>query len=668
MTGKKKRTIILAIAAVLLALAVWTVWGNTALELNTYTVGSKELPDAFDGYRIAHVSDLHNAEMGDGNEKLLAVLREADPDIIAITGDLIDSRNTNIEVALAFAEKAMKIAPCYYVTGNHEARVSECAELKAGLEAAGVVVLENERGEIELSGETITILGVDDPSFNTDYLFGDSASVVSNTLAEISTEDDGFAVLLSHRPELFDTYVACGVDLALSGHAHGGQFRLPFVGGLVAPNQGLFPKYDSGLYTEGMDALEQCYAWDEEQFKAFLIDCPATEEQQSVLDVLRTEFRLVPLEDAFAYVKKLQAEFDLSQIPYTEEYYDPDMNAAAPVRAEEWIVTYDGGFWRNEGNAGIEIPIQKSFCWGEEKWYIPAVYICDKGLVIDYCKQADPVQVKAFIDKWDLLNEGNNHYTKEQQEQIEREHPLHTSFKGRVTLNGYKLQSDHSCGLPWIPESCLADGLRRETEAIQIMEHYGLDVSLAWYMQRSSYRWGEVNGLDIQSLTVRMERQRENIAGQHFQTPTVGESISLTHPMTGKIYTLTVHEVEQQELPERAFHDPNMEYPSHYLAMSYSLEPDISGRGFMIQDCTEGDRPRQKKRDPDEFAPVAFCNAAVIGVIGGADGPTSVIMGQSAPKLHAACSSLRFEPIVDDVEWRVVFSEKLMDDVDVDLI
>lgn len=203
MTGKKKRTIILAIAAVLLALVVWTVWGNTALELNTYTVGSKELPDAFDGYRIAHVSDLHNAEMGDGNEKLLAVLREADPDIIAITGDLIDSRNTNIEVALAFAEKAMKIAPCYYVTGNHEARVSECAELKAGLEAAGVVVLENERGEIELSGETITILGVDDPSFNTDYLFGDSASVVSNTLAEISTEDDGFAVLLSHRPELF---------------------------------------------------------------------------------------------------------------------------------------------------------------------------------------------------------------------------------------------------------------------------------------------------------------------------------------------------------------------------------------------------------------------------------------------------------------------------------
>ena len=252
MTAKnKKKILMITVMAALAALIIWTVWGNTALELNTYTVSSEELPSVFDGYRIAHVSDLHNAEMGDGNEKLLDMLREAEPDIIAITGDMIDSRNTNVAVALAFAEKAMKIAPCYYVTGNHEARVSECAELKAGLEAAGVVVLENERGEIELSGETITILGVDDPSFNTDYLFGDSASVVSNTLAEISTEDDGFAVLLSHRPELFDTYVACGVDLALSGHAHGGQFRLPFVGGLVAPNQGLFPKYDSGLYTEG---------------------------------------------------------------------------------------------------------------------------------------------------------------------------------------------------------------------------------------------------------------------------------------------------------------------------------------------------------------------------------------------------------------------------------
>ena len=248
---KKKRLIITGAALALLALIIWTVWGNTALELNTYKVSSNALPDAFDGCRIAHVSDLHNAEMGDGNEKLLAMLREAEPDLIAITGDMIDSRNTDIAVALAFAEKAMQIAPCYYVTGNHEARVSEYDELKTGLEAIGVIVLDDGRIEFALSSESITLLGVDDPSFSTDYLFGDAASVVSSKLAELTVEENGFTVLLSHRPELFDTYVDSGMNLVLSGHAHGGQFRLPFVGGLVAPNQGLFPKYDAGFYTEG---------------------------------------------------------------------------------------------------------------------------------------------------------------------------------------------------------------------------------------------------------------------------------------------------------------------------------------------------------------------------------------------------------------------------------
>ena len=252
MTAKKKKFIFLAVvAAVLVALAIWIAWGNTALELNTYTVSSAKLPESFDGYRIAHVSDLHNTEMGKDNENLLAMLRDADPDMIAITGDLIDSRNTDIEVALQFIREAVKIAPCYYVTGNHEARVNEYGELKAGMEVAGVTVLEDVRTEIGMEGETITLIGVNDPSYQTDYLFGDSETVMNAKLDELQTENDGFTILLSHRPELFDTYADYDIDLILSGHAHGGQFRLPFIGGLVAPNQGLFPEYDAGIYTEG---------------------------------------------------------------------------------------------------------------------------------------------------------------------------------------------------------------------------------------------------------------------------------------------------------------------------------------------------------------------------------------------------------------------------------
>ena len=252
MTAKKKKFILLAVvAAVLIAFVIWIAWGNTALELNTYAVTSSRLPQSFDGYRIAHISDLHNAEMGEDNENLLTMLREADPDMIAITGDLIDSRNTNVEIAFQFAQEAMKIAPCYYVSGNHEARVNEYEELKTGLISAGVIILEDTQTEISIEGQTITLIGVNDPSFQTDYLFGDSETVMNSKLTELHTDGEVFTILLSHRPELFDTYAEHDVDLVLSGHAHGGQFRLPFIGGVVAPNQGLFPEYDAGIYTDG---------------------------------------------------------------------------------------------------------------------------------------------------------------------------------------------------------------------------------------------------------------------------------------------------------------------------------------------------------------------------------------------------------------------------------
>ena len=252
MTAKKKKFIFLAVAViVLVALVIWIAWGNTALELNTYTISSSKLPQSFDGYRIAHVSDLHNTEIGKDNEKLLTMLREADPDMIAITGDLIDSRNTNVEIALQFAQEAMKIAPCYYVSGNHEARVNEYEELKTGLISAGVIILEDTQTEISIEEQTITLIGVNDPSFQTDYLFGDSETVINSKLTELHTDGEVFTILLSHRPELFDTYADHDVDLVLSGHAHGGQFRLPFIGGVVAPNQGLFPEYDAGIYTDG---------------------------------------------------------------------------------------------------------------------------------------------------------------------------------------------------------------------------------------------------------------------------------------------------------------------------------------------------------------------------------------------------------------------------------
>ena len=238
------------IVAIILVLVVWIRWGNTALEINEYKIVSNSVPQNFHGFRIAQVSDLHNAEFGEGNSKLLELLSQTEPDIIVLTGDLIDSRQTDIKIALAFARKAMKIAPVYFVSGNHEARVSEYEGLKMGLAEAGVIVLENQIVEITREGDSITLMGIDDPSFQESYLFGDAEGVARQAIDDLQNESDGYTILLSHRPELFELYVETGMDLVFSGHAHGGQFRLPFIGGLVAPNQGFFPKYDAGLFSE----------------------------------------------------------------------------------------------------------------------------------------------------------------------------------------------------------------------------------------------------------------------------------------------------------------------------------------------------------------------------------------------------------------------------------
>ena len=246
----RKKRVLFVVVFVLVVLIVWTLWGNTALEVNEYEVVSDRIPQGFEGFRIAQVSDLHNAEFGEGNEKLIQLLSQTDPDIIVLTGDLIDSRHTDIEIALDFARQAIKLAPVYYVSGNHEARVREYEDLKMGLAEAGVVILENQNVQITREGESITLMGIDDPSFQEDYLFGDSESVARQAIDDLQNESEGYTILLSHRPELFDLYLETEMDLVFSGHAHGGQFRLPFVGGLVAPNQGFFPKFDEGRFTE----------------------------------------------------------------------------------------------------------------------------------------------------------------------------------------------------------------------------------------------------------------------------------------------------------------------------------------------------------------------------------------------------------------------------------
>ncbi len=253
-TKKRKMIILVGLLILITVAAGWIIWGNISVQTSLFTVQSDDLPKEFDGFSIAHISDLHNAEYGKNNEKLIEILQEEKPNIIAITGDLIDSNHTDIELALSFARQAVNIAPCYFVAGNHEAWIgTQYDELKTALENMGVVVLQDEVIELEYGGASIQLIGLNDPDFaeQDSFLAG---SVLEMKLSQLDIKD-GFTILLSHRPEHFKTYQNKGISLVLAGHAHGGQFRLPFVGGIVAPDQGFFPEYDAGVYTENGTAM-----------------------------------------------------------------------------------------------------------------------------------------------------------------------------------------------------------------------------------------------------------------------------------------------------------------------------------------------------------------------------------------------------------------------------
>lgn len=241
--------IVMILLLLLLALVLWTIWGNKTVGTTCYGITSNRLPVSFDGFKIAVVSDLHNAKFGSENSRITQKIEKERPDIIAITGDLVDAKRTDIETAVALVHRLMQIAPCYYITGNHEAWIGpRFSELEEKLLAEDVQILHDQVIQLEKDGQTIQLVGLDDPDFSE----RDSTvqqGVLKAKLDQLSLSEE-YCILLSHRPEAFEVYVEEKMDLVLSGHAHGGQFRLPIIGGIVAPNQGFFPKYDAGIYTQ----------------------------------------------------------------------------------------------------------------------------------------------------------------------------------------------------------------------------------------------------------------------------------------------------------------------------------------------------------------------------------------------------------------------------------
>lgn len=236
--------LIIFIIILILLLIIYLYHENTSLKITNYNVKSNKLPSNFNNFKIAHISDFHNEKSKRINRLLINALKKNKPDIIVITGDLIhNEENTN---AIALLPKLTNIAPTYYVSGNHESTINNYDYIIKSLKNNRINILNNKSENIKIKQEFINIIGVDDPALShskePEYI------IAKKNLKKINYDKNTFTILLSHRPELFDLYVEENIDLSFSGHAHGGQFRLPFIGGVYSPSQGLFPKYSEGIH------------------------------------------------------------------------------------------------------------------------------------------------------------------------------------------------------------------------------------------------------------------------------------------------------------------------------------------------------------------------------------------------------------------------------------
>lgn len=297
-------------------------------------------------------------------------------------------------------------------------------------------------------------------------------------------------------------------------------------------------------------------------------------------------------------------------------------------------IRFGENYWgcRRRDNASEIITVNKYFTWAGRDWRIPAVYVCDEGIVVDYC-------VRIIT---------------------ERENPFRLEFRDCAFINGRKAPESSGCGTSWYPET-LRDEAHPEAAAgveEELMEVYQCDRESGWKFWRTSFRWPEgVKTLD--TLEIELKKDPISVSGPHFTIGPDAEcsSVNFVHPATGTAHVLTIHGWEHGELPEHVIEAISsgrmkiLKSPSKYVTLEYSVEPEIPQGELQIQDCIPSDPPVMEKMSA----------AGNVSIIGGADGPTSIFVAGKSADLKAgrrwATSSLHYEK-AECVEWHMTFQIK----------
>lgn len=243
---KRRNSIFLSIVVNAL-LIIFLVYFSTVIGITRYNISDDRIPDAFNGYKILQISDFHTASFYGGTESLIKSVRKEKPDVIVLTGDLIDENKVNMIPVKKLVSQLVPIAPVYFVSGNHDVWYGDFSGLKNTIKKLGGNLLDNRKVILQRGSSYINLFGIGDPETWDDK----SAEAYLREKIKALKTDNGYNILLFHRANMFDIIKGRGIQLVFSGHMHGGQLQLPFIGGLVSPHNHhrWFPKYTDGKWT-----------------------------------------------------------------------------------------------------------------------------------------------------------------------------------------------------------------------------------------------------------------------------------------------------------------------------------------------------------------------------------------------------------------------------------
>ena len=317
--------------------------------------------------------------------------------------------------------------------------------------------------------------------------------------------------------------------------------------------------------------------------------------------------------------------------------------------------------------------------WGKGELFIPALYVGEEGVVFDLCTKVELSEIQDFSravrEYMDSTGKSQAELSNEEYERFEKLSPFYADFAVELSLDGQKLKRGFMCGVTWIPADINDEPSSGEAEAL--MKEYGCSREYGWAFERRMYQWSDVPVLEPGKAVFSFRAEKQPVTVAYFTTAVTDNfdepviRTEFTHPLSGDKHVLSVHSFEAGKLDietgpgagmkkEKRRQWEEMEYPSHYHTLAYTVRPSAPEEELTLQDCAEGDRPRRKGEEEMEDGPTSI-------FIGGKTAVMPVYMkeeGEEASEVRTAVSSLHFEP-VKQVKWMVVLHVKEHEDVEV---